>query len=159
MVSVDAEDDRLFLAQLVAAQHLPEILGDPPGLVGEPEVALEAPGGIASAIGSREARVVEVVDPFLQQIGDGIPVLDRLLQGIEIGGQPVLAAGEVDEGVTAELLRGEPATPPVELRRRGRQAQLEGVAEVLEDAEPVAEPRAVALVDDDEVEVSGGRRA
>ena len=96
--------------------------------------------------GSDVALLVEVRDPLVEQVGNEVAVLDRLLERVRVGG-----IAEVLEGVAAALLVGEPAVAPDLPRRRG-QSKLVRLAEVLQHAEPVPEARAMTLVHDHQPE-------
>ena len=76
---VDAEDDRLLVTQPVLPEQVPEVLGDDPRAVRQANVALEVGCRVPLAVGSDVALFVEIRDPLVEQVGNEVPVLDRLL--------------------------------------------------------------------------------
>ena len=101
------------------------------------------------AVGADVALFVQVRDPLVEQVGNEVPVLDRLLQRVRVS-----RIAKVVERVASALRVGEPAAA-LDLSRRRGQTELVGLAEMLQHAEPVAESRAMALVHDDQTEEVG----
>ena len=86
------------------------------------------------------------MSPLVEQVGNEVPVLDRLLQRVRVS-----RIAKVVERVAPALRVGEPAAA-LDLPRRCGEAELKCLAKMLQHAEPVAEARTVALVHDDQSE-------